>query len=123
LTNENITPRVQEFLPLALFVFFLSYVAFEAIHLVHSPGWNWRRTAKGCLEAFAFVLISVPLVAGATFLASRMADRLDFDTLEEAAIRRYLAFAALLPLLLYWNGRRWRRMSKAKSSRHTPSSV
>jgi hypothetical protein len=64
LTNENITPRVQEFLPLALFVFFLSYVAFEAIHLVHSPGWNWRRTAKGCLEAFAFVLISVSAGCG-----------------------------------------------------------
>jgi len=76
-------------------------VAFEAIHLVHSPDWNWTRTAKGCLEAFAFVVISIPLVGGVTFLASPIADRFSFDSLQEAWIRRYLAFAVLLPLLLY----------------------
>src|SRR5437763_7601069 len=123
MTSTDITVRVQQFLPPAFFVFFLSYVAFEAIHLVHSPAWNWKRTAKGCLEAFAFVVISIPLVAGVTFLSSRIAGRFSLDWLEEVWIRRCLGFAALLPLLLYWNGRRWKRMSKARSSRHTPLST
>jgi hypothetical protein len=112
------TVRVQQFLPLAFFVFFLSYVAFEAIHFVHTPGWNWKRTARGCLEAFAFLVISIPLVVEATFLASRIADRLGFDSLQEAWIRRCLAFAAILPLLLYWNGRRWKRLSRKKCKAH-----
>jgi len=108
---------VHQFLPLALFVFFLAYIVFEVMHLIHSPGWNWKRTAKGCLQAFAFFGLSIPIIVGVSFVSSRIADRLSFDWLEEAAIRRHLVWAVLIPLLLYWNGRRWRQISKAKSPR------
>jgi hypothetical protein len=120
-TNENITVRVQEFLPLAVFVFFLSYVAFEASHLIHSPGWEWKRTAKGCLEALAFVVLSMPFVAGVYFLASHFGERFNLDTREEAVVGRFLSMIVVIPLLIIWNGRRWKRMSKAKSPEHTPS--
>ncbi len=116
MTAKEIAALVDQFLPLAFFIFFLSYVAFEVIHLIHSPGWNWRRTAKGCVEAFAFFVLSIPIIVGVSSLASRIADRFSFDSPEESAVRRYLALAVLIPLLLCWNGRRWRRVSKGKAS-------
>lgn len=89
-------------------------MAFEVIHLIHSPGWNWRRTAKGCVEAFAFFVLSIPIIVGVSYSASRIADRFSFDPLEESAICRYLALAILIPLLLCWNGRRWNASARLK---------
>jgi hypothetical protein len=116
-TNENITARTQEFLPVAVFVFFVSYVAFEVIHLIHSPGWKWKRTAKGCSEALAFLVLSMPITVGASFFASLIAGRFGFGALEEAAIMRYLAFLVLIPLLVIWNGHRWRTLKRTKSAK------
>src|SRR5450755_3452853 len=99
--TEKLISRVSDFMPLASFIFFLSYVAFETVHLVHSPGWNWRRTAKGCLEAFAFCVIAFPVVAAMSFLSGRIATRFHFDPFIAARLPLYLSAAVLTPLLGY----------------------
>ena len=112
MTEGSVASRVGGFLPVALFVFFLSYVAFEVVHLVHSS-WNWRRTAKGCFEAFIFLVLCLPVVAAASFMSSKIAYRFDLDEFEEAWLSKELALSILVLTLLLWNGRRWKLLRKA----------
>jgi len=98
---------MQDYLPLAAVVFFIAYVAYEVIHLIHIRGWHWKRTVNGYVEAFAFVIVCIPVVAVASILANKMCRWLAMDHAEEVTTMKLLSGAVMLPLLVFWNGRRW----------------
>jgi hypothetical protein len=102
--TADILLRAVNLLPLAIFVCFLFFVGFEVLRVIRSPDCNWRHSLKGCLEAFLFLVVAFPVVIGVSLLSGRIADRFGFDYFEETKFRRYLGVAALIPILLFWNG-------------------
>jgi len=119
--TADILLRAVNLLPLAIFVCFLFFVGFEVLRVIRSPDWNWRHSLRGCLEAFLFLVVAFPVVIGVSLLSGRIADRFGFDYFEETKLRRYLGVAALIPILLFWNGRRWRRIGKKRPSTYRRS--
>jgi hypothetical protein len=106
---------MQDYLPLAAGVFFIAFVTYEVIHLIHSRGWHWKRTAHGCLEAFAFFIACIPVVAGASILANKMCRWLGMNHVEEVTAMKWLSGAVMIPLLIVWNGRRWGQLKGRRS--------
>jgi hypothetical protein len=75
---------------------------------------------RGYVEAFVFVVITVPVVATASMVAEWMCRRFDMRHVEETELMKLLSLVVMLPLLIIWNGRRWRRLRRSRSdAEHT----
>jgi hypothetical protein len=62
---------------------------------------------NGYVEAFVFVIVCMPVVAGASFLSDKIARYMEMDHFEEVTLMKCLSASVMLPILIVWNGRRW----------------
>src|SRR5262245_14032735 len=105
-------------LPSALFAFFIAYLTYEAVHLFHSPvwRWHWKRTAKGCLEAFVFLVAAMPLVIVSSMLSERICDQFGCTRPEKIELEKLLWLGFFVSALTIWNAWRLLHLRAGRSS-------
>src|SRR4051812_28981784 len=96
------------FLPSALFAFLIAYLTYEAVHLFHSSvwRWHWKRTAKGCLEAFVFLIMSIPVGIVSSMMSDGICRRFDCTRPEKIELQKLLWLIFVVVAVTVWNA--WR---------------
>ncbi|HWY56367.1 MAG TPA: hypothetical protein VNZ03_18015 [Terriglobales bacterium] len=102
---------------LAFIAGFLVFTTIGVVQMIRvRTKWTWRHIAKDAAELLLAVSVTIAIAGVASYVTTRIADRLGLNDLESNYLRRVIGSTAILCAWLAWTHRRIRGHRRERHS-------